>query len=64
MNKLWRYISGEIAWLSFVTFFLLALLDDLVPGFVSLYFSPAIFLVSSGLATAVWLGLTLKASYD
>lgn len=59
-----RMFTGEFAWLAFTTFFLLAFFDDVLTGFVSLYFSPAIFLVLAGAGTTVWLGLTLKTNYD
>ena len=57
--KYYRQLCGEVAGLSFLTFILLALLDDLLPGFVYLYFSPAVFLASAVVALSFWLGLTL-----
>lgn len=59
-----KIISKEIAWLSFVSFFILAFLDDLLPGFVSLYFPPGIFLAISVVVVAMWFGLTARHSYD
>lgn len=52
-------MAGEIGALAFGTFFILAVLDDLLPGFVSLYFSPGIFLAGALVAIVVWLGLTI-----
>lgn len=52
-------LAAELAVLSFVTFILLSFLDDLLPGFVSLYFSPAIFLAGAVAMTATWLGLMI-----
>ena len=63
MRRSLTIISHECAWLSFVTFLVLALLEDWLPGFISLYFPPAIFLAGAVVATTVWLGLTAHGQH-